>query len=140
MAHFLFQLLVHLFRFPVVVRIVLHLFEVADRHSSGIREDVRYDGNASLEEDVISLGDGWSVGKFHDESRLNVIDIFSGNLVLERCRNEDVAGLNQELSIAHLLSELCFVESPLLLFPCENNSYIESICIVERCFGIRYTD
>lgn len=91
MAHFLFQFLVHLFRLPVVICIVLYLFEVADGNSSGICEDVRYNGYAPLEENPVGFRDGRSIGKFQYELSLDSIDIFHSNLVLECCRNEDVA-------------------------------------------------
>lgn len=72
------------------VRIVLHLFEVADRDSSRVSENVGKDRYAFLEEDRVSLGSGGSVREFEYEPGFYSARVIRGYAVFERGGHEDV--------------------------------------------------
>lgn len=139
-SHLLFELLANLFGFPIIIRIVLHLLEVADRYAPGICQYIGNDRDCFLEEYLIRLGDSRSIRQLYDELRLDVVHIFQGDLVLERSRDKDVACLDEQLLIAHLFSERCILKPVLRSFEAKNRTYVEPIRVVNSCFGIGYAD
>ena len=89
-AHARFELFGNVFRRPIEVRVVLYLFEIADRDSTGVREDVGNDRYALLKEDRVGLGRRGSVGEFENESGLQLVRVLCGDAVFERRGNEYV--------------------------------------------------
>ena len=72
------------------IRVVLHLFEVADRDSPGVREDVGNHRYALFEEDGIGFGSGGSVRELENEFGFHARSVCFGNPIFERCGNEDI--------------------------------------------------
>jgi hypothetical protein len=89
---------------PVIVRVILYLFEVAHSDSSGIREDIGDDRDSPPEEDRISLRSRRTIRELEDEFSFDLFCILSGNLILECGWNEDITVSREEFRIRHLFS------------------------------------
>src|SRR5690606_3406830 len=85
---------------------VLDPLEVADDDAAGVGQDVGDDGNPPSVEDVVSVGEGGSVGGLDDQLRL---DALGGRFVKdapERRGDQDVDGRLQKPLVADRLRPL----------------------------------
>jgi hypothetical protein len=87
----------YLFARPVVVRVVLYLFEVGYRHASRIREDIWDHSNSLREEYDIRIRSDRPIGEFHDEFGFYILGIIRCDLVLQSGWDEDITVEFEEL-------------------------------------------
>ena len=71
----MFQLLTHTIQIPAVVLAVLDPFEITDRDTTGIGQNIGKHGDASFEQLLIGVRQDRAVGAFDDVFRFDVIDI-----------------------------------------------------------------
>src|ERR1035437_3348846 len=70
-GHYLLQFRVDILLIPEEVVFVLHPLEVADRHATGVTEDVRDQEYALLVEDAVGFRGHWAVGRLGDDFGVN---------------------------------------------------------------------
>lgn len=89
---------------PVIVHVVLDLFEVTDCYPSSVGQNIRDDTDSLLVENFISLRSRRSVGQLEDDTGFDLVGIFFGELVLQCCGDEDVTLLDEEFFVGDLIS------------------------------------
>ncbi len=74
------------------VREILQPLEVRNGHASRIQIQIRDDHHVLFGQNLIGFESGGTVGSFGNQFCLNARRIFPGDLVLQRCGNQDIAG------------------------------------------------
>lgn len=123
---------------PVEVRIVLHLFEVADGDSSGVREDVGDYRNAFLEQYGVRFRRSGSVGEFEHEFRPDLRRVVGRYPVFERGGNEDVDVEFQEVVNGDFFRTRIFRYRLPVALQFGDDLVVEPFRMPYRSFRIRY--
>ena len=76
---------------PIETREVLHPFEIADCHATGIADDVGNHKNAASSENVIGGGKCRAIGAFKHEFHICPARAFRCELAFESSKDQDVA-------------------------------------------------
>ncbi len=94
-GHLLVEPVEHLFLGPEEVRIALHLFEIGAGDAAGVGEEIRNDEDSPFLEHRIGLRSRRTICALGDDPGLGVdtTDVVTGDLVLERRRNENLCFL-----------------------------------------------
>jgi hypothetical protein len=112
-GHLRVELRQHFVALPEVVRVALHLLEVAARHAARVREQVGDDEDAALAQHLVRLGGRRPVRRFrHDaHARTDPPDVVRRDLLLQRRGDQHVDVLfDPRLARQHFIATL---ESPL---------------------------
>src|SRR5262245_52723472 len=72
------------------VRKILAPFEIGDRNSAGVQEDVGNDQDPSFMQALFSTGRGRPISGLGENLALDTVAVFQRYLVFESCRNQDV--------------------------------------------------
>src|SRR6185437_3961045 len=97
-VHDLLQLLVHLRFFPEISLAILHPFEIRNRDPARIRQDVGNHEYALFLENVVGRRGRGPIGPLAHDLGLNRARILAGDLVLGRCRHQNVARMRQQFA------------------------------------------
>src|SRR5215470_16104784 len=89
-GHDLLQAQIHFVGVPHQAFLVLHPFEVADRHAAGVGQNVRQHGDAAAGENLVGVRGGGAVGGFRDDAGLDGLGVVQGNDVFKRRGNQNV--------------------------------------------------
>ena len=78
---------------------VLHPLEVAHRHATGIRQDIRHNRNAAIIEDTIRIWSSRSISRLNNQASPHPWCIPPRQLILQRRGYQRIAGKLQQFSI-----------------------------------------
>src|ERR1700733_235911 len=96
LLHHTLQPLIHFMLSPKKSLAILNPFEIADRDSSRIGEDVRYDENTFIFNACVGVSRRRAVCALAQDTAVDAIRIFSRDLVFRGGRNQEVAMKKQD--------------------------------------------
>ncbi len=119
---------------------VLDPFEVGDGDTTGVHVEVGQDHDVALEELLVGIGGGRSVGTLGDDLGLDLVDVLGGDLALESGGHEDVALEAHNLGGGHVLGLGVALEATVLLPVGQEVFAVETVGVVEGGVDFNQTD
>src|SRR5205814_951969 len=131
--------LVHFAFAPEKPLAVLDPFEIADGNASGVAENVRHGEDPFGVDNRVGLPSSRSVGAFTQNSRLDLICVFLGDLIFDGRGNGDFAGLKEHLARAHFCTTAWEFLKRLLLriHPIDHLRHVKTFFIVKTTTDVR---
>src|SRR5450830_806869 len=115
LGHDTVKLLVDFLLRPVVTVVVLNPLEVGDGDTAGVAQNVRNDKSTILLKNLVCIRVDATIGKFHDDLRLDVLCIVLEDSVLESCRYIDVDVQRAQLLVGHVVQPLIALHGAVLV-------------------------
>ncbi len=73
---------------PIIVARVLHLLQIANRHTARVAHKVWEQRDPLVKENIVGLGGRGAIGELGDHFRPHTVSIVLGNHILQRSRKQ----------------------------------------------------